>query len=193
MNHANFLLDRHQMPNPAEYSLAVPVTLNDLKYWLAGSPVRVGIWSNHFVALVGYDDTKNRFKFVNSWGDQWGENGFGYVDYSKLNAEIQSAQVYRYKPPKAMPCLRVKFSHSCAGCASLGRRKRYNSLQTDLADRSTPRQQPESLADRDSARRLRVASDGQRIASTSMSTTAVRTAVRAVSSKSSSQATAAST
>jgi hypothetical protein len=113
---SNFRLDRHVLANPGEYRKSVPVTVDDLRYWLAGGPVRVGIWGTHFVALVGYDDTAKRFKFLNSWGDQWvdkwGDKGFGYVDYSNLKAEIQSAQVYQFVPSKATPCLRVKFSHT---------------------------------------------------------------------------------
>jgi len=113
---SNFRLDRHVLANPGEYRKSVPVTVEDLRYWLAGGPVRVGIWGTHFVALVGYDDTAKRFKFLNSWGDQWvdkwGDKGFGYVDYSNLKAEIQSAQVYQFVPSKATPCLRVKFSHT---------------------------------------------------------------------------------
>ncbi|MCB1191649.1 MAG: hypothetical protein KDK90_14490 [Leptospiraceae bacterium] len=33
------------------------------------------------VVVVGYDDSKKAFKVVNSWGVDWGENGFGYIDY----------------------------------------------------------------------------------------------------------------
>ena len=35
----------------------------------------------HAITIVGYDDTLQRFKFVNSWGTGWGENGYGYVTY----------------------------------------------------------------------------------------------------------------
>ncbi len=35
----------------------------------------------HAVTLVGYDDEKMRFKFINSWGEGWGESGFGYLTY----------------------------------------------------------------------------------------------------------------
>ena len=38
----------------------------------------------HAIALVGYDDSKNAFKFVNSWGTNWGDNGFGYLSYDYL-------------------------------------------------------------------------------------------------------------
>jgi GNAT superfamily N-acetyltransferase len=31
--------------------------------------------------LVGYDDHKQEFKFINSWGQEWGDGGYGYIDY----------------------------------------------------------------------------------------------------------------
>jgi fibronectin type 3 domain-containing protein len=34
------------------------------------------------VALVGYDDSKKAFKIWNSWGPEWGENGYAWVSYS---------------------------------------------------------------------------------------------------------------
>lgn len=36
---------------------------------------------HHAITLVGYDDEKMRFKFINSWGEDWGEKGFGYLTY----------------------------------------------------------------------------------------------------------------
>lgn len=35
----------------------------------------------HAVLLVGYDDSKQLFKFKNSWGSTWGDNGYGYLPY----------------------------------------------------------------------------------------------------------------
>ena len=68
----------------------------------AGYPVVIGatvsdefvhngkdIWKNpgtaeggHCMLLVGYDDSKNAFKVMNSWGTEWGDNGFGWIDYT---------------------------------------------------------------------------------------------------------------
>jgi Papain family cysteine protease len=39
------------------------------------------IVGGHAIVIVGYDDEKRRFKFVNSWGRTWGEEGFGYLPY----------------------------------------------------------------------------------------------------------------
>lgn len=38
----------------------------------------------HAFLVVGYDDDKNALKVVNSWGGAWGQDGFGWMDYSYL-------------------------------------------------------------------------------------------------------------
>ena len=35
----------------------------------------------HAMLVVGYDDDKNAFKAVNSWGKDWANNGFVWIDY----------------------------------------------------------------------------------------------------------------
>jgi len=35
----------------------------------------------HCYCVVGYDDTKGAFKFMNSWGTSWASSGFGYIAY----------------------------------------------------------------------------------------------------------------
>lgn len=35
----------------------------------------------HAVLIVGYDDRKQRFKFRNSYGPEWGDGGYGYLPY----------------------------------------------------------------------------------------------------------------
>jgi hypothetical protein len=47
------------------------------------------IWSSpigkneggHAMTLVGWDDNKKAFKIANSWGKDWANNGYGWVDY----------------------------------------------------------------------------------------------------------------
>jgi hypothetical protein len=104
----------YEAPN---YKMASPpspvkVDVNEFKMWLAKGPLRVTIWGNHFVAVIGYDDVTQRFIFINSWGDQWGDNGFGYVEYSKLNQEVQGAEFFTFVPSKSVPSARIKFTHS---------------------------------------------------------------------------------
>jgi C1A family cysteine protease len=44
------------------------------------------------VCVVGYDDSKQAFKFVNSWGTDWGINGYGWIAYNKI-PDIYAAYV----------------------------------------------------------------------------------------------------
>lgn len=38
----------------------------------------------HAICIVGYDDSKKMFKFKNSWGDGWGDKGYGYLTYDYM-------------------------------------------------------------------------------------------------------------
>ena len=42
----------------------------------------------HAVLLVGYDDAERCFIVKNSWGANWGENGFFRIDYSELRTRV---------------------------------------------------------------------------------------------------------
>lgn len=35
----------------------------------------------HAICIVGYNEDKKRFKFKNSWGRSWGNNGYGWLSY----------------------------------------------------------------------------------------------------------------
>jgi len=36
----------------------------------------------HAILIVGYDDQINAFKIVNSWGTNWGNEGYGWISYN---------------------------------------------------------------------------------------------------------------
>jgi len=42
----------------------------------------------HAVLIVGYDDAEQCFIVKNSWGPDWGENGFFRIDYSELRSRV---------------------------------------------------------------------------------------------------------
>jgi len=44
----------------------------------------------HAMLVVGYDDTKNAFKAVNSWGKNWGNNGFVWIDYKAFQEVLST-------------------------------------------------------------------------------------------------------
>lgn len=39
----------------------------------------------HVTAIIGYDDSKQAFKTLNSWGTGWGLSGYGWIAYSLLS------------------------------------------------------------------------------------------------------------
>ena len=57
----------------------------------------------HAMVLVGYDESKQAFKLINSWGKSWGDNGFGWVSYRAFQKYTHNAFVMQLadapKPP----------------------------------------------------------------------------------------------
>ena len=80
-------------------------TLEDLKQGLQNGPVVIGIacfremfyvgdngnipypmypdevLGGHAVCAVGYSDNTKQIRFKNSWGKEWGKNGYGFISY----------------------------------------------------------------------------------------------------------------
>jgi hypothetical protein len=48
---------------------------------------------NHVVLLIGWDDAKQAWLVKNSWGAEWGENGFGWIKYGSNNIGVFAAWV----------------------------------------------------------------------------------------------------
>ncbi|QYF91912.1 C1 family peptidase [Massilia sp. PAMC28688] len=46
----------------------------------------------HAMALVGYDDAKQAYLVMNSWGSEFGDRGYFWMDYQSFNASV--AEVY---------------------------------------------------------------------------------------------------
>lgn len=38
-------------------------------------------FSNHMITIVGYDNARRRYRAINSWGTNWGTNGYIWIDY----------------------------------------------------------------------------------------------------------------
>jgi C1A family cysteine protease len=47
----------------------------------------------HCYCVVGYDDSKSAFKFMNSWTTSWATGGFGYISYSYITKWWSEAYV----------------------------------------------------------------------------------------------------
>lgn len=51
--------------------------------------LRLGPIGWHAVAVVGYDEAQQAFKFANSWGPGWGFGGYGWMKYSFVQGWAQ--------------------------------------------------------------------------------------------------------
>lgn len=61
----------------------------------------------HAMCVVGYDDSRNAFKLINSWGTDWGTNGYGWVSYETFKRKVREAYVVQdvivYRPEPNTP------------------------------------------------------------------------------------------
>jgi hypothetical protein len=49
----------------------------------------------HAMLIVGYDDSRNAFRVVNSWGTGWGDNGFSWIDYAYFSQVVREGYVVK--------------------------------------------------------------------------------------------------
>lgn len=49
------------------------------------------VWGGHAMAVVGYDDSKHAFRFLNSWGPSWGDHGFLWISEDYVVAQTHEA------------------------------------------------------------------------------------------------------
>ncbi|MEK7355102.1 MAG: C1 family peptidase, partial [Bdellovibrionota bacterium] len=55
--------------------------------------------SAHAASIVGYDDATQSFIMRNSWGDQWGENGFFRIAYDDISGAGRMTWAFQIAPP----------------------------------------------------------------------------------------------
>ncbi len=65
-------------------------------------------FGGHAMCVIGYDDRKQAFEIMNSWGPQWGNNGVGWVRYADFKEFVREA--YGIDPmPKRGAAVNVAF------------------------------------------------------------------------------------
>mgnify|MGYP002399950231 CR=1 FL=1 len=58
----------------------------------------------HAMSIVGYDDAKGAFRIANSWGTNWGDNGFAWIDYNLMtNPQFTKYVFVAYDKPSENP------------------------------------------------------------------------------------------
>ena len=51
------------------------------------------IIGSHCIVLAGHDYMKKTFTFANSWGTEWGDEGYGYLPYEYVDSLLEEAWV----------------------------------------------------------------------------------------------------
>jgi C1A family cysteine protease len=71
--------------NPVVFGFSVYESFESEETKMSGRAGVPGInercYGGHAAVLVGYDDDDRYFTFRNSWGEEWGDKGYGYLPY----------------------------------------------------------------------------------------------------------------
>jgi hypothetical protein len=108
INHYYTLNDKTDLTNTLKYALynkqPIAVGMNLTKSFTTGSGIQFGKWSptgseptgiGHAMCIVGYDDTKygGSFELMNSYGTEFGDNGFVWISYADMKKYMQEAYI----------------------------------------------------------------------------------------------------
>lgn len=55
----------------------------------------------HAMAVVGYDEVRQAFRVVNSWGTHWGDAGYAWIGYSTFGLLVGEAYAMKMQPQAA--------------------------------------------------------------------------------------------
>jgi len=64
----------------------------DKKYYTRDNIIENG----HYINLIGFNEAKREFSYINSWGENWGNGGYGVVSYDCVayNKEVTYGNIY---------------------------------------------------------------------------------------------------
>jgi papain like protease/dockerin type I repeat protein len=67
----------------------------------------------HALAIIGYNDTKQAFRFINSWGTSFGDGGYGWIGYSFINEPKLYLDAYVMVDKANLPLLGDANTNDC--------------------------------------------------------------------------------
>lgn len=86
----------------------------------------------HALCMVGYDDNKHAFKFINSWGDDWGIDGYGWYSYDFIGTPVfADAYLLFDRPNKSVANPKIIHYYS-SGSEALIHYAKNNGLWTNV-------------------------------------------------------------
>lgn len=56
----------------------------------------------HAIVIVGFNDSLKAFKFMNSWGTDWGNKGYGWISYRNVKNAVREAYIIKPAYPRAI-------------------------------------------------------------------------------------------
>ena len=108
INNFYALIDTSDLVNTLKHTLInkkpIAVGMNVTESFATGSAIQYGKWSpsssekiqgGHAMCVIGYDDTKygGSFELMNSYGTQFGDNGFVWISYTDMKKYMQEAYI----------------------------------------------------------------------------------------------------
>lgn len=102
---------------PVIIAAKVPYSFQDMmgkRIWrpTAAEARSVNNHGGHAMCLIGYDDEKQLFEIMNSWGTAWGDNGYVFVSYKDFKVFCREAYGV-FPEPKANSEAATDFAISC--------------------------------------------------------------------------------
>jgi C1A family cysteine protease len=55
------------------------------------------VLGGHAITLIGYDNNQKVYEFLNSWGEQWGDDGFGWLPQAMVESNNYSDDFWMVK------------------------------------------------------------------------------------------------
>ncbi|AGX44551.1 C1 family peptidase [Clostridium saccharobutylicum] len=92
----NYNAIKAQLANGNPVVIGIPV-YPDFDNLNASNPIYDKVYGEnrggHALCVVGYDDSKKAVKIINSWGTNWGINGYGWISYNLIQSQGIEAYV----------------------------------------------------------------------------------------------------
>ncbi len=70
--------------HPVIVGMKVSASFDDLQGQTVYNDEQSQDTGGHAMVITGYDDNRRAFRVLNSWGPQWGENGFAWIGYRAM-------------------------------------------------------------------------------------------------------------
>jgi hypothetical protein len=80
----------------AGFPVLIAVSTDDIFLHLGANEVWKEIGNPkgyHAIVVVGFNDTAQAFKVMNSWGNSWGTNGYGWINYETFRHVTKEAYI----------------------------------------------------------------------------------------------------